>query len=331
MITRSQWGARTPSRPLSYLPSAKGVKVHYTGSMVSVHTLTDHAECIEAVKGIQNGHMNGNGWNDIGYSMIACAHDFFEGRGVHKLPAANGAGLNSGHYAVLVLVGSSGVVTPSDAHRRQAWRAIDYLRANGNAGNEIKGHRDGYSTSCPGEPLYALVKQGFPRPTGSVPTTPPNPSQPTTGDDMTPEYLSYGYNKTTPLTVPTGPAWTRVPWDTEYSDKSNEHTGEGHTMLLGDSSLYVGAWFAKFSGLPADTIVQLRVSEFKYNGTLSPPVDELKEEGLPTNTILSSDGMASHHDVGSVSEGRKLFLEVRHDSAVAGSLVMARAKIQAWQ
>jgi hypothetical protein len=36
---------------------------------------------------------------------------------------------------------------------------VFYLRDHG-AGNEIKGHRDGYATSCPGDALYALVKSG---------------------------------------------------------------------------------------------------------------------------------------------------------------------------
>src|SRR5690606_20045753 len=41
---------------------------------------------------------------------------------------------------------------------------IDLLRRHG-AGGEIKGHRDGYATACPGGPLYAWVQKGAPRPT----------------------------------------------------------------------------------------------------------------------------------------------------------------------
>jgi hypothetical protein len=47
--------------------------------------------------------------------------------------------------------------------------AIEYLRAEGGAGREIKGHRDGYATSCPGEPLYRWVRAGAPRPGGTAP------------------------------------------------------------------------------------------------------------------------------------------------------------------
>jgi hypothetical protein len=86
------------------------------------------------------------------------------GRGPHALPAANGPGLNTGHYAVLALVGSEGHTQPTTGLLQGIWDAIDYLRAEGDAGKEIKGHRDGFSTSCPGQPLYDWIKQGAPRP-----------------------------------------------------------------------------------------------------------------------------------------------------------------------
>jgi hypothetical protein len=110
---------------------------------------------------------------DIGYSMVACPHrKVFVGRGPRRVPAANGPGLNSGHYAVLGLVGNTGLVTPPDAMLHGIVDAIEYLRAEGGAEREVKGHRDGYSTSCPGEELYAWVKRGAPRPGGSAPPKP---------------------------------------------------------------------------------------------------------------------------------------------------------------
>ncbi|MFF0245150.1 peptidoglycan-binding protein [Streptosporangium sandarakinum] len=109
-----------------------------------------------------------------GNTMIACPHrKVFEGRGLHHLPAANGPGLNSGHYAVLGLVGSTGLTKPTDGILHAVLDAVEYLRAEGGAGREIKGHRDGYATDCPGEPLYAWVKRGAPRP-GATPA-PPEP------------------------------------------------------------------------------------------------------------------------------------------------------------
>jgi hypothetical protein len=32
------------------------------------------------------------------------------------------------------------------------------------AGDEVKGHRDGYATECPGDWLYGWIERGWPRP-----------------------------------------------------------------------------------------------------------------------------------------------------------------------
>ncbi|MGW4639537.1 peptidoglycan recognition protein family protein [Sphaerisporangium sp. NPDC004334] len=177
LVTRAEWNARTPRGAYSPLTSTLGVKVHYTGGRVEPATLHDHAKCVKAVRAIQNMHMDSNGWLDIGYSMICCAHrKVFVGRGPHHLPAANGAGLNSNHYAVLGLVGNSGLVEPPDDMLHGILDAVAYLREHGRAGGQIKGHRDGYSTDCPGEPLYAWVRKGAPRPGGPV-ATPVDPAE----------------------------------------------------------------------------------------------------------------------------------------------------------
>lgn len=168
LITRKAWGARAPKVPLQMLASTHGVKVHYTG--MSIINNMSHAACVDLVRGIQDDHMDHNGWNDIGYSFLACRHGYvFEGRGLHKLPAANGAGLNSGHYAVCGLVGDHGETEPSAAMLNGIRDVIEYCRLQGDAGTEIKGHRDGYSTDCPGPKLYAWVKAGAPRPGGPPP------------------------------------------------------------------------------------------------------------------------------------------------------------------
>ncbi|GGL12593.1 hypothetical protein Sme01_69220 [Sphaerisporangium melleum] len=174
LVSRAAWGARAPRGAYSTLSSTLGVKVHYTGGRVDPAIVNDHAKCVAMVKSIQNFHMDGNGWMDIGYSMVCCPHrKVFVGRGPRHLPAANGAGLNSGHYAVLGLVGNAGLVQPNDDLLHGIRDAIEYLRQNGGAGTQIKGHRDGYSTDCPGDALYAWVKKGAPRPGGADPVPDP--------------------------------------------------------------------------------------------------------------------------------------------------------------
>jgi hypothetical protein len=167
LVNRSAWGARAPRSAAAYLSSTRGVKVHYTGSPenVAMGEPDGHHLCDDRVRGIQNGHMDGNGWNDIGYSAVVCCHGYvYIGRGPHALPAANGEGLNSGHYAVCALVGNKGLTKPTPAMLHGIRDAIDWLRKEGGAGHEIKGHRDGYATDCPGAPLYAWVRAGAPRP-----------------------------------------------------------------------------------------------------------------------------------------------------------------------
>ncbi|MEV7011532.1 N-acetylmuramoyl-L-alanine amidase [Streptosporangium sp. NPDC051022] len=176
VISRAGWGAKPPSRRLDRVTQTRGVKVHYTGGHVPPSIVDDHRRCIELVLSIQRMHMAGGReqpYSDIGYNMVACPHRrIFIGRGPGVIPAANGPGLNTSHYAVLALVGSSGFTQPTDELLHAVLDAVAYLRQHGGAGTEIKGHRDGYATDCPGGPLYAWVKAGAPRPAETKKPTP---------------------------------------------------------------------------------------------------------------------------------------------------------------
>lgn len=164
--SRKEWGARSPVHPLAPFPGKpKGIKFHYTGGPVSPAVLKDHTRCIAYTRSIQRSHMDGNGWSDIAYNYIVCPHEVIIGRGLHAKSAANGNGpLNNGHYAVMFLVGDSGMKAPTVDMLRTALELVAYIRENGPAGNELKGHRDGYPTSCPGEPIYGWIQAGCPKP-----------------------------------------------------------------------------------------------------------------------------------------------------------------------
>lgn len=177
--SRKEWGARPARHALSPMPkTVKGIKFHYTGGFVSTKTLKDneHDECLKLIRNFQTLHMNTNGWTDFAYNYAVCHHEVIIGRGLHVMSAANGnQALNRAHYAVLFLVGSveesnerPGVLAPTDAMLNNALDITDYIRRNGPCGNELKGHRDGYATSCPGKPIYAWIKKGCPRPPKKV-------------------------------------------------------------------------------------------------------------------------------------------------------------------
>ncbi|MEU2143629.1 peptidoglycan-binding protein [Streptomyces globisporus] len=167
LVTRKQLGWPASAAPSQ--SSAKGVKVHYEGTAVSTKLLTDHDACLDEWKNIRRSHLanTAENYSDVAYNYAACPHGYLlEGRGLRRRTGANGnQALNQAHYAILGLVGSSGLTEPPDLMLSAIRDGIDLLRSNG-AGNEIKGHRDGYATACPGGPLYAWVKKGAPRPAG---------------------------------------------------------------------------------------------------------------------------------------------------------------------
>ncbi|PYC83463.1 N-acetylmuramoyl-L-alanine amidase [Streptomyces tateyamensis] len=173
-VTRDQWGAQPPKAQLSDMPTARGVKVHWIGG--PYQTPADHAQCAAEVRAIQQEHLSDpvQHWIDIAYNLVVCGHSVvFEGRGAGKESGANGnQPLNLAHYAVCAIQGTNEPLT--DALKSGLRDAIEYLQANG-AGGEILGHRDGYSTDCPGDELYAWVHAGAPRPGGGSPSPAPAP------------------------------------------------------------------------------------------------------------------------------------------------------------
>jgi len=179
LVTRTQLGWPASAAPAQ--SSTRGVKVHYLGSPVSTKLLTDHQACLALWKDIRRSHLanKAEGYSDVAYNYAGCPHGYLlEGRGLRKRTGANGnQALNIAHYAIVGLVGSSGLTQPPDAMLSAIRDGIDLLRDNG-ADDEIKGHRDGYATACPGGPLYAWVQDGAPRPAAPAPNPPAEPSKP---------------------------------------------------------------------------------------------------------------------------------------------------------
>ncbi|GAA1978483.1 peptidoglycan recognition protein family protein [Kitasatospora viridis] len=193
LLTRDQLG--WPATAAADQPTTQGVKVHYEGGNVPTTLAGDHSQCIQLWKDIRVAHMSDpvQGWVDIAYNYGCCQHGWvFEGRGLRKETGANGnQPLNHADYAVCGLLGSEGMTQPTDAMLGALRDAIELLQANG-AGPEIKGHRDGYATDCPGEPLYAWVQAGAPRP-GGQPTPSPTPQPPASSAPAWPgRYLQQG-------------------------------------------------------------------------------------------------------------------------------------------
>lgn len=169
-VSRDEWGAAPPRSDWRYVAATQGVKIHYEGTAVPADLPADHGRCAGRVRSIQASHLanRAEGYIDLAYTAMVCPHGHvFEGRGAHHLNGANGgASLNRNHYAVCAMLGASGLTEPTEAMLHGLRDAVEWLRRDGGAGDEIKGHRDGYATSCPGDPLYRWVRSGARRPEG---------------------------------------------------------------------------------------------------------------------------------------------------------------------
>lgn len=236
-VTRSELGWPASAAPDQ--PTAKGVKVHYLGSPWKA---TSHADCVAHVKEVRKSHLANKveNYSDIAYNLLVCPHGYiFEGRGKRKRTGANGnQTLNQAHYAVCALLGTSG--SPTQPMVEGIQDAIAYLRSNG-AGKEVKGHRDGFATACPGEPLYALVKAGELEPVPKTPAPKPKPVYaPFPGSSF------FRLGKTHPLVTELGKALVRAGYKGYASGPGPEFTR---------ADIKAVAWYQRklgYSGSDAD-------------------------------------------------------------------------------
>ncbi len=164
VVSRSQWGAifRNPAATstVSHL-----IVHHEFGS----NTSSDWAA---RVRSIQNFHINGNGWSDIGYNFLVDPNGvIYEGRaGGDNAIGAHFCGRNRNTMAVCML-GDYSSVTPATATQNSikkllAWKAnkegINPLGSsfhpavNGSL-THIAGHRDAGCSACPGNGGYATL------------------------------------------------------------------------------------------------------------------------------------------------------------------------------
>jgi hypothetical protein len=181
ITTRAQWGANESIRRAAprYADNVHVSVVHHTAGSNS-YTASQSAAI---VRSIYVYHVQGNGWNDIGYNFLVDKYgQIFEGRYGGMTRAVIGAhamGFNVGSVGV-ALIGNNSSATVTTAARAAlvsllAWRLdlahVDPVSrvvrvSTGNPRyppgtavtlNAISGHRDTYPTSCPGANLYAQL------------------------------------------------------------------------------------------------------------------------------------------------------------------------------
>jgi hypothetical protein len=181
IITRAEWGANESIRRATprYADNVHFAIVHHTAGSNS-YTASQSAGI---VRSIYLYHVQGNGWNDIGYNFLVDKYgQIFEGRYGGMTRAVIGAhamGFNVGSAGVSV-IGNYSAATVTPAARAAlvsllAWR-LDLAHVDPNSRvvrvstgnpryppgtavtlNAVSGHRDTYPTSCPGTSLYAQL------------------------------------------------------------------------------------------------------------------------------------------------------------------------------
>lgn len=145
-----------------------GVTVHYIGA--SSVPRNAHADCRSRVRGWHNYHKNTNKWAGIGYNFLICHHGIvMTGRGLNRVGAHNTTA-NSTYQGVCFMIGGS--QEPTAAQLKGFRDLLTWMKARGVNTNNIKGHRNHISTSCPGGPLYSRVQSGNWGAGGSVSPSP---------------------------------------------------------------------------------------------------------------------------------------------------------------
>jgi flagellar hook assembly protein FlgD len=184
IITRPEWGANEAIRRNRKKGPVIADNVHLA---IVHHTAGSNSySCSQSaaiVRSIELYHVEGNGWDDIGYNfLIDKCGQVFEGRygGIDKaVVGAHALGFNYGAVGVALIGNYNGAGVTAAARaslvRLLAWRLdvahldpssqVDrvstgnpkYSRGTSVLLNAISGHRDTYPTSCPGNNLYALL------------------------------------------------------------------------------------------------------------------------------------------------------------------------------
>lgn len=173
IVSRAQWGARSPKSPYAPINNDPSVTYHYEGPAMGTFA---HTSCASKVRAIQNYHMDHNGWNDIAYNAIICPHGYvFVGRWMGNKSAANGTSTGNATSYAACFLGGVGDPFPDDAKRAFLdYRAL--ARSQGDATLATKSHSEWKATACPGDLVRNWENAGSPAPAGyndPTPTPPP--------------------------------------------------------------------------------------------------------------------------------------------------------------
>ncbi|MCX4771443.1 peptidoglycan recognition protein [Streptomyces sp. NBC_01260] len=180
VVSRAAWRAdeRMVREPADYTGAVRAVFIHHTGESSDY----DCADVPRMLRAVEEAHIKGNGWDDIGYNFLVdrCG-TIYEGRagGIRRsVRGAHTTGFNADSVGIAVLgdYGRGATVPPvllRALAKVAAWKLVPGADPRGTVRlvstsdasrfpkgtvavlHAVSGHRDAYRTNCPGEALYA--------------------------------------------------------------------------------------------------------------------------------------------------------------------------------
>jgi len=165
IVSRAEWGARAPTSTTAIARPVPRYFVHHSAG----NSCFNEASCKSTVKGIQDYHMNSQGWSDIGYNFLVGEDgNAYEGRGWDRV-GAHSPNYNSVAIGTCIM-GTFTNANPNNAALTATQQLISCGISLGKLSSSytLHGHRDGTCTSCPGNALYATIRT-WPRYGGTLP------------------------------------------------------------------------------------------------------------------------------------------------------------------
>lgn len=176
---RACWSARAPDYTSAQNNLLNRAVIHHTASS-SHWSTTSLADSKANVRGVQNYHMDGQGWGDIGYHfMIDKLGNIFEARKGSMTGFPRGAhdGCNEDSFGFTVLGychppynNNPPAACMNSLEKIIAWRmptgwdpiagSPSFPAYCGTALDAVVSHRQVKATACPGDKLEALVQNG---------------------------------------------------------------------------------------------------------------------------------------------------------------------------
>jgi len=181
LCDRDCWNARAPQCSISQMAKLTRAVIHHTASSSDYNT-SGEVESRSKLRGVQNYHMDVNGWCDIGYHFLVDKHgNIFSGRkgsavdgerpqGAHDGCNDNSMGFTALGYYHAPYNNAATTALLNGLEKAVAWRMpggwnpkdkdLNDPYCGVSLGDAILGHRQVKATACPGDILWNKIKDG---------------------------------------------------------------------------------------------------------------------------------------------------------------------------